>query len=267
MRVTVKLTGRSDGYKCKPYVLLARKRPVPAIAEKYRSKLVLSWAGKVWMDDELTADYLQRVLGMAPFNKRLLVWDSFRCHISEATKRELRRLRLYTAVVPGGCTKFVQVRFFPVPLIYSRVQTTTIFSQPADVSWNGPFKARIQERYNLWMPTGDGMEWTAGGNPLRPPPIDTYLDWICDAWDSIPKEAIQKLFKGMFSGGSVLMTSIAISIYRLWYNQLLRRQRGREDPLLQDSWTGADGDVSASGRAGAWRWWRAAGGGDRRRRR
>jgi len=113
MRVTVMLTSRLDSFKCKPYVLLPRKRRDARIDEKYKNKLILAWAGKIWMDDEWTADYLQRVLGTSLFAERLLVWDSFRCHISESTKKQLRQMKLQTAIVPGGCTKFVQVRHLP----------------------------------------------------------------------------------------------------------------------------------------------------------
>jgi hypothetical protein len=37
-------------------------------------------------------------------------------------------------------------------------------------------------------------ETTRGGNP-RPPPVETYLQWIWDAWDSLPKELIEASFK------------------------------------------------------------------------
>uniref|UniRef100_A0A915LU62 Brinker DNA-binding domain-containing protein n=1 Tax=Meloidogyne javanica TaxID=6303 RepID=A0A915LU62_MELJA len=36
LRVTVMLTGRMDGYKCLPYVLLPRKRPDPTIVEMFK---------------------------------------------------------------------------------------------------------------------------------------------------------------------------------------------------------------------------------------
>lgn len=111
MRVTVVLTGRSDGYKCLPYVLLNRKRPDPAIIQKFKNKLILSWAGRTWMNDELTVDYLRRALGFSLFGKRLLVWDSFRCHFSDFTKQALKQMQIDTALVPGGCTKFIQVSF------------------------------------------------------------------------------------------------------------------------------------------------------------
>uniref|UniRef100_A0A915CYY7 DDE-1 domain-containing protein n=1 Tax=Ditylenchus dipsaci TaxID=166011 RepID=A0A915CYY7_9BILA len=121
----------------------------------------------------MTADYINRVFGSSMFGNRLLVWDAFRCHISESTKKRLHRQRLHTAVIPGGCTKFIQ---------------------PADVSWNAPFKAKFQRLYNNWIANEDRMEWTANGNP-RPPAMNVYLDWICEAWNAIPKEAIVKSFK------------------------------------------------------------------------
>jgi len=103
------LTARSDGVKNKPFVLLMRKRPDPRIVEKFKNKLQLSWAGKIWMDDSLTKEYLEKIFGHSLFGKRLLVWDAFRCHLSDSTKGVLRELKLHTAVVPGGCTKFIQV--------------------------------------------------------------------------------------------------------------------------------------------------------------
>lgn len=111
MHITVMLTARSDGYKCKPFVLLKRVRQDPAIIAKYKSKLSLCWKGQTWMNDELTDDYLRNIFGPTFFHKRLLVWDSFRCHISQRTKKVLRELKIETAVIPGGCTKFIQVKF------------------------------------------------------------------------------------------------------------------------------------------------------------
>src|SRR4051812_40659715 len=102
------LTASSDGFKCKPYVFLPRKIPDQVIKKKF-SKHVLCWGGKSWMKDEFTADYLERTFGRALFGKRLLVWDAFRCHISDATKEKLKEQGMRHAVVPDGCTKFFQV--------------------------------------------------------------------------------------------------------------------------------------------------------------
>ena len=105
VHITVMLCARANGTKCKPYVLLNCKRRVPAVVNKFSSRLILSWTGKVWMDYSLTEDFLRRAVGPLSFGKRLLVWDSFRCHISHDTKDVLSELKVDTAVVPGGCTK------------------------------------------------------------------------------------------------------------------------------------------------------------------
>lgn len=110
------LTARSDGFKCRPFVLLKRVKPDKEVVKKFKSKLELCWAGTNWMNDECTSDYLQKIIGPSFFGKRLLAWDSFRCHISESTKKKLKQLQIDTAVVPGGCTKFIQVSLILVYL-------------------------------------------------------------------------------------------------------------------------------------------------------
>lgn len=133
LRITVMLTARSDGYKCLPFVLLNRKRPIPAIVNAFKNRLHLVWSGKTWMDDTLTEQYLLSVFGhgghiliifsslfghfSGHYFNRLLVWDAFRCHISNSTKNVLKKIKLEIAVVPGGCTKFVQVDFKKIPYI------------------------------------------------------------------------------------------------------------------------------------------------------
>ncbi|KAH7720386.1 pogo transposable element with KRAB domain-like protein [Aphelenchoides avenae] len=47
--------------------------------------------------------------------------------------------------------------------------------------------------YYDWMVHGDREE-TEGGNP-KPPPHEVYLQWIVDAWKSIPREALAASFK------------------------------------------------------------------------
>lgn len=174
LRVTVMLCAKANGVKLKPFVLLKRKRTVDRIVKKFSSHLVLSWAGKVWMDNTLTKQFLQRAIGSLSFSKRLLVWDSFRCHISHETKDVLKNMKVEQAVVPGGCTKYIQA---------------------PDVSWNKPFKAAINRLHEDWM-ADDSIEkeLTQGGNP-RPPPMEQYLQWVVDAWASVSKELIVSSFK------------------------------------------------------------------------
>ncbi len=173
MRLTVMLCARENGTKCQPMVLMNRKRPIPEIVKQFSGKLTLIWVGKSWFDDELTSEFLTKVIGTFSFGKRLLVWDAFRCHISVSTKEELARMNIDIAVVPGGCTKFIQA---------------------PDVYWNKPFKDHMRKSHEDWLMGGE-KSYTKGGN-MRPPEPKNYLQWILDAWENISVDLIQKSFKG-----------------------------------------------------------------------
>ena len=64
------------------------------------------------MNQTLTEDYINRVIGGPTFTShRLLVWDSFKCHVSKDskdTKDSLKKLKVDQAVIPGGVTGFIQ---------------------------------------------------------------------------------------------------------------------------------------------------------------
>ena len=172
LRITVALTAKADGKKFLPFVLLNRKGVIPEVAEKLRGKPNFCWAGRTWMDESLTETYLRQTIGPQLFNKRLLVWDSFMCHISSRPKEVLGSLKILTSVVPGGCTKFVQ---------------------PADLSWNKLFKQHIQEQHDDWLRAGD-IPQIMGGNCKPVDPI-TYLTGIYNAWQLLSEELIRKSFK------------------------------------------------------------------------
>ncbi|EGT53384.1 hypothetical protein CAEBREN_03992 [Caenorhabditis brenneri] len=171
--ITVMLTARNDGYKCKPYVLLPNKKPIASIVKEFGKDLELSWCKRTFFDDQLSEDYLKRVMGNSLFAKRLLVWDSYRSHTSNNTKKVLRSLKIDTAVVPGGTTKFLQ---------------------PADVYWNFAFKSKIRQEYENYMLHGE-KDFTKGGN-LKQPPMKVYLKWVRDAWSDLPEDLIIRSFKG-----------------------------------------------------------------------
>ena len=59
-----------------------------------------------WMNDELTKVWVEEVWGSLAFGKRFLVWDSFKCHISDKIKVTLRKMKTVMGVIPIGCTKF-----------------------------------------------------------------------------------------------------------------------------------------------------------------
>ena len=121
-----------------------------------------------WMNDGSTAVYLHSILGSLSFSKRLLVWDAYKCHTSEANRRETTRLKLHTAIVPGGCTKFIQA---------------------PDVVWNSCFKSHLRRSYDTWLSEPSVHEYTKGGN-MKPPSHSLLCEWIKEAWSSISEETI-----------------------------------------------------------------------------
>ena len=109
-----------------------------------------------WMNEELTKDWVKRVWGSLNFGRRLLVWDAYRCHImTEVRSYVNRQTNTDVSVIPGGLTSHLQ---------------------PADVSWNKPFKTAYKEKYSQWMATGP-KTYTAAGN-VRPPSKALCLQWV-----------------------------------------------------------------------------------------
>ena len=62
--------------------------------------------------------------------------------------------------------------------------------QPADVSWNKPFKTAYKEKSSQWMATGP-KTYTAAGN-VRAPSKALCLQWAKECWEALPAKIIQK---------------------------------------------------------------------------
>ena len=60
-----------------------------------------------WLNEDLTRDWVQGVLGTFSFTHRMLAWDSFKCHITDSIKQELAHAKIDPFIVPGGCTKYI----------------------------------------------------------------------------------------------------------------------------------------------------------------
>uniref|UniRef100_A0A1X7UB27 DDE-1 domain-containing protein n=1 Tax=Amphimedon queenslandica TaxID=400682 RepID=A0A1X7UB27_AMPQE len=70
---------------------------------------------------------------------------------------------------------------------------TTSYLQPADVSWNKPFKSAYRQLYNQWMVSGE-HSFTPAGN-MRAPDKLTCLKWVVQSWESVTTDVIVKSFK------------------------------------------------------------------------
>lgn len=66
-------------------------------------------------------------IGEFSFHKRLLMWDANKCHTDETVWAHTISLHLCTAIVPDGCTKFIQA--------------------VAHVAWNASLKTTMRSHY------------------------------------------------------------------------------------------------------------------------
>ena len=128
VRVSVCLTAKADGTKMNPFIAFkGAKRESAVFNDRFKGRCVVTSSSNGWMNEELVLSYLRKILGMFTFQKRLLAWDKFEAHMTEAVKKLLKEMKTDDALIPGGCTKYIQ---------------------GPDASWNKPFKGYIMEFYD-----------------------------------------------------------------------------------------------------------------------
>ena len=118
-----------------------------------------------------TMEWIRKNPRFTPERRALLVWDSFRDHLTDAVKDLLSRRNVDVAVIPGGLTPVLQ---------------------PLDKCINKPFKAKVRAQYEAWMVNGP-FTYTPSGKK-RAPSKEMVLRWIDRAWNDIPVELITKSF-------------------------------------------------------------------------
>lgn len=170
-RITVCLAAMADGRKLPPLVVFKGKRMPQEL--KCVQGVIVELSNNGWMKPETTLSWINKVWGKFSFHDRLLVWDSFRCHLTAEARAALKASKTTIACIPGGCTKLLQ---------------------PADVSWNKPFKDRYRELYENWLQEEDRItDLTAFGNPRAPTKLQ-MVNWVKQAWNSLSREVITKSF-------------------------------------------------------------------------
>ena len=92
-RFTVMLACLGDGTKLPPYVIFKRKT-LPKNAN-FPKEVIVRCQEKGWMDQGLVQDWLRTVwskVGGLTRKKSMLVWDSFRAHLSAPIRSTLKSL-------------------------------------------------------------------------------------------------------------------------------------------------------------------------------
>ena len=118
--ITVILAASANGKKKKPFVVFKGKGQARDIKElKKRRDINIGCSDNGWCNDDVIREWINCNFSDISFNKRFLIWDAFRGHISDATKQLLKRKKVDQAIIPSGCTGILQA---------------------PDVVWNKPFK-------------------------------------------------------------------------------------------------------------------------------
>ena len=135
---TVALSGRADGTKSPAYIVL--KEPTGRIPPRTFRLLTIPRNVKVvatrngWMTGPTMVDWVRQVWGANDDDvRRLVILDQARIHTMQTTKDTLDAHDTDVVYVPAGCTSLVQ---------------------PADVSWNRPFKAAMRRNWAEWRRRG-----------------------------------------------------------------------------------------------------------------
>ena len=91
--------------KLKPFIVFpGAKREIKLLNEEFKAKCVVASSSYGWMKEELTLDWLRSVLGRFSFTRRMLAWDSFKCHITETVKQEVLTSKIDPVIIP----KYIQ---------------------------------------------------------------------------------------------------------------------------------------------------------------
>ena len=154
--VSVRLTGKADGTKCKPFIVFAgAKRESKTLHEEFKRKCSIATSVNGWMNELVTLRWCNEILGHFSFSRRLLTSDSFEAYLTDDVKKSLKLSKAETVIVPGGCTKYIQA---------------------LDLVWNKPFKGRTQELYDEWLANGND-EYNALGN-MKPVLRRLVEEWV-----------------------------------------------------------------------------------------
>ena len=131
-RFTVTLTCTASGKMLQPFVTFKAK--TQRILKKIPIKecnVIVTTQPKGWMDHKLMLTWIRKVLVQHTKGRHaLLVFDTFKDHLTDDILAILAKNNISHAVIPGGCTRMIQ---------------------PLDVCLNKPFKTYISGAWEEYM--------------------------------------------------------------------------------------------------------------------
>lgn len=162
MRITAILAFTASGRKMTPVLIWKHKKGTGTIVR--RSGVWIAYQPKAWVDSNLLCNWLDVVFPtVLQAEKKGIVWDSMRAHISKQVKEKCSSRGIDMCVVPGGLTPYLQA---------------------GDIGVYKSFKDILCEMIDAWKTSSD-VQYTRNGNP-RPPSEETVAGWVANAWRRTP---------------------------------------------------------------------------------
>ena len=104
--VSVCLAAKADETKLKPCVVFrATKGGSKSLDEEFESCCVCKSYGNAQIYEEPITIWVKQGLGKFSFNRRLLTWDSYECHMTDSVRKDLMEMNVDSVIIPGGCTQ------------------------------------------------------------------------------------------------------------------------------------------------------------------
>ena len=88
--VNIFLTANSDGTTLKQLLLSVQPKE-DLNHEKFDSRCAIKSCSNAWMNEELITIWVKQALGAFSFNRKLLAWDFYECHMTDSIKKDLKR--------------------------------------------------------------------------------------------------------------------------------------------------------------------------------
>jgi len=155
--LVVMLAATAEGRKL-PTLLILKRKTLPK-SEAFPKDVIVRAQEEGWMTEEVMLEWLKIVWGRRPRNQpSMLILDTFKGHLTNSVKNQLRKMKNELVVMPGGMTSVLQ---------------------PMDVSIIKPFKDRSRQQYLTWI-ADPAPELTETGKIKRTAPSEVAR-WVSAA--------------------------------------------------------------------------------------